>query len=52
MNFSNNEDIVISGIDGRFPKSRNMEELGRNLYNKVRILKYLDRKREKLNKSA
>lgn len=28
-------DIVISGIDGRYPKSKNVEELGWNLYNGV-----------------
>lgn len=33
-NYSGN-DIVISGIDGKYPKSKNVEELGWNLYNKV-----------------
>jgi fatty acid synthase, animal type len=31
----NNDDIVISGISGRFPKSNNMYEFEYNLYNKV-----------------
>ena len=26
------EDIVISGMSGRFPQSRNVEEFSRNLY--------------------
>lgn len=29
------DDIVISGISGRFPKSNNMREFAYNLYNKV-----------------
>lgn len=29
------EDIVISGISGKFPNSRNVEEFAHNLYNKV-----------------
>lgn len=29
------DEIVISGISGRFPNSRNMHELASNLYNKV-----------------
>lgn len=29
------DDIVISGISGRFPKSNNMREFAHNLYNKV-----------------
>lgn len=31
----NGEDIVVSGISGRFPKSNNMREFANNLYNKV-----------------
>lgn len=27
--------IVVSGMSGRFPKSRNIEEFEYNLYNKV-----------------
>lgn len=29
------EDIVISGISGRFPSSQNVDELAKNLYEKV-----------------
>lgn len=29
------EEIVISGMSGRFPKSNNMREFAENLYNKV-----------------
>lgn len=29
------ENIVVSGISGRFPKSNNMRELAHNLYNKI-----------------
>lgn len=29
------EEIVVSGISGRFPKSKNMTEFAYNLYNKV-----------------
>lgn len=35
MNEDNGENIVISGISGRFPKSNNMREFAHNLYNKV-----------------
>lgn len=38
MDSNRDLDIVISGIDGRFPKSKNMEEFGWNLYNQVRVL--------------
>lgn len=36
------EDIVISGISGRFPMSQNVDEFGDNLYAKVNsnLLKY------------
>lgn len=37
MDAYSGEDIVISGIDGIFPKSKNIEEFGRNLYNKVKV---------------
>lgn len=30
------DDIVISGISGKFPNSKNVEEFAHNLYNKVR----------------
>lgn len=29
------DDIVISGISGQFPNSKNVEEYAYNLYNKV-----------------
>lgn len=32
------DEIVISGISGRFPNSRNMHELANNLYNKVSLV--------------
>lgn len=32
------DEIVISGISGRFPKCENVEELAHNLYNKVCII--------------
>lgn len=31
----NDDDIVISGISGRFPESDNIDELNDNLYNHV-----------------
>lgn len=37
MDTYSSDDIVISGIDGIFPKSKNIEEFGQNLYNKVLI---------------
>jgi fatty acid synthase, animal type len=30
--------VVISGISGRFPKSRNLRELADNLYNKIDMI--------------
>lgn len=32
------EDIVISGISGRFPESDNLDELKSNLYNHVDMI--------------
>lgn len=32
------DEIVISGISGRFPNSHDMEEYEYNLYNKVSLL--------------
>jgi len=29
------EDVVISGMSGRFPKSENIQEFSENLFNKV-----------------
>ena len=34
-NTSHNDEVVISGISGRFPNSNNMHEFSENLYNKV-----------------
>lgn len=34
------DEIVISGISGRFPKCDSVEELSHNLYNKVSIVEY------------
>jgi len=34
-NDGSNEEIVISGIAGRFPNSDNMNQLRENLFNKV-----------------
>lgn len=31
------DEIVISGVAGKYPKSRNVEEFAYNLYNKVKI---------------
>jgi hypothetical protein len=36
---SPDEEIVISGIAGRFPKSANVAEFAENLYNKVSFSK-------------
>ncbi|KAG4065875.1 hypothetical protein HA402_012553 [Bradysia odoriphaga] len=38
MNDNNGENIVISGISGRFPKSQNVEELSKNLYAKIDMI--------------
>lgn len=38
---SQGEEIVISGISGKFPNSRNVAELSYNLYNKVRFVNIL-----------
>jgi fatty acid synthase, animal type len=35
---SPDDEIVISGVSGRFPRSDNMDELAFNLYNKVNML--------------
>ncbi len=32
-----NEEVVISGMAGRFPKSANITEFADNLYNKVNL---------------
>jgi len=38
------EEIVISGIAGRFPESKNVEELKNNLLNKVDMVTDDDRR--------
>lgn len=38
------EEIVISGIAGRFPESRNVEELKNNLLNKIDLVTDDDRR--------
>lgn len=30
------DDIVITGVSGKFPKSENVEEYAKNLYSKVK----------------
>jgi fatty acid synthase, animal type len=35
---SSKDEIVISGISGRFPNSKNVAEFARNLYNKVNMV--------------
>lgn len=37
VNSTIHDDIVITGMDGRFPKCKNMEDLGKNLYDKAGI---------------
>jgi hypothetical protein len=38
------EDIVISGISGRFPESDTVDEFAQNLYNKVDMIVGDDRR--------
>lgn len=38
------EDIVISGISGRYPESDNIDELRENLYNHVDMITEDDRR--------
>jgi len=38
-NSIDSEDIVISGIAGRFPNSDNMNHLRENLFNKVNLVR-------------
>ena len=44
MQWQVNEDIVISGISGRFPESDNLDELKENLYNHVDMITADDRR--------
>jgi fatty acid synthase len=39
-----NDDIVISGIGGRFPESDTIDEFAKNLYNKVDMIVEDDRR--------
>lgn len=39
-----NEDIVISGISGRFPESDNMDEYAKNLFDNVDMVTEDDRR--------
>jgi fatty acid synthase len=39
-----NEDIVISGMGGRFPESDTVDEFAQNLYNKVDMIVEDDRR--------
>lgn len=34
---THDDDIVISGISGRFPKSKNLDEFKYNLYNGINM---------------
>ena len=43
-NWDMNEDIVISGISGRFPESDNMDELAENLLNNIDMITEDDRR--------
>ena len=38
------EDIVISGMSGRFPESDNTDEFAKNLYNKINMITCDDRR--------
>jgi fatty acid synthase len=39
-----NEDIVISGMGGRFPESDSVDQFAQNLYNKVDMIVDDDRR--------
>jgi fatty acid synthase len=39
-----NEDIVISGMSGRFPESDTVNEFAQNLYNKIDMIVEDDRR--------
>ncbi len=39
-----NEDVVISGVGGRFPESDTVDEFAQNLYNKVDMIVEDDRR--------
>lgn len=44
MQWQVDEEIVISGISGRFPESDNIDELKENLYNHVDMITADDRR--------
>lgn len=44
MQWQVDEEIVISGISGRFPESDNIDELKDNLYNHVDMITADDRR--------
>lgn len=46
---SSKNDIVISGMAGRFPKSANIEIFSKNLYNKVDMVDDLETRWKHLN---
>ncbi|KAG5667645.1 hypothetical protein PVAND_015619 [Polypedilum vanderplanki] len=43
------DEIIISGISGRFPNSKNVEELSYNLYNKIDMVDDVERRWKHLN---
>jgi len=43
------DEIVISGISGRFPKSRNVSELSYNLYNKIDMVDFNEERFKNIN---
>lgn len=46
---STNIELVISGISGRFPKSRNLSEFSDNLFNKIYMCSDDDERYEKVS---
>jgi fatty acid synthase len=38
------EDIVISGLSGRYPESDTVDEFAQNLYNNVNMITYDERR--------
>jgi fatty acid synthase len=49
VNVDPEDEIVISGISGRFPRSRNVAELNYNLYNKIDMLDVTNSRFKHLN---
>ena len=52
MDTSSDENIVISGISGRLPKSSNLKEFEHNLYNKVDMIDDDDSRWEYFNEEV